>query len=416
MPGAGSLPGSLPWGRLPEQAMTRAANDAKANATEGTPTRFARGRLVDSVTGLRTRLGQPTKGTQTPCRRSEKFDRDRAVTIIGRDSPRCACVVGLIFLATLPTPVSAHGYAPPPERCGPVLTRVAARSASSCLPLGAAALHLPLGGMKVNAAHPHNLVPRFRYWSWMAGLLVLLIALASPIGTYDTTLFSVHMVQHLLLTMVAAPLLAHGRADHAASARRRRPEHAAARDPAAAALVAGARHLVPGRDLRSSFAAVMWGSHFSPLFDASLDNEAIHIFEHALYLGTGPACSGGRWWAPILALAPAPPGAHRLPVPGHAPVGIPGPGHLFRAGGAVFALRDSGPNLGPTPVEDQALAGGIMWVGGDVIFLIALLLAVWVWLRAEEAEGRRLDAQLDREEARQAKVSAVETAPRATAD
>ena len=37
-------------------------------------------------------------------------------------------------------------------------------------------------------------------------------------------------------------------------------------------------------------------------------------------------------------------------------------------------------------------AGGIMWAGGDLVFLIALLLAVWVWLRAEEREGVRLDA------------------------
>src|SRR3972149_2552636 len=47
-------------------------------------------------------------------------------------------------------------------------------------------------------------------WAWYVGRSVLLGALASPIGTYDTTLFSVHMVQHLLLTMVAAPLLALG--------------------------------------------------------------------------------------------------------------------------------------------------------------------------------------------------------------
>jgi len=52
---------------------------------------------------------------------------------------------------------------------------------------------------------------------------------------------------------------------------------------------------------------------------------------------------------------------------------------------------------GPTPLEDQQLAGAIMWVGGDAAFLVGLLLAVWVWLRAEEVEGRRVDARLDRE-------------------
>ncbi len=38
-----------------------------------------------------------------------------------------------------------------------------------------------------------------------------------------------------------------------------------------------------------------------------------------------------------------------------------------------------------------------MWVGGDAVFLVAMIAAVWVWMRAEEAEGRRLDAKLDRE-------------------
>jgi putative membrane protein len=56
-------------------------------------------------------------------------------------------------------------------------------------------------------------------------------------------------------------------------------------------------------------------------------------------------------------------------------------------------------NWGPTPLADQQLAGGIMWAGGDAIFLLAMILAVWVWLRAEEAEGRRVDARLDRERA-----------------
>ncbi|MBA2571265.1 MAG: cytochrome c oxidase assembly protein, partial [Chloroflexi bacterium] len=47
--------------------------------------------------------------------------------------------------------------------------------------------------------------------------------------------------------------------------------------------------------------------------------------------------------------------------------------------------------------EDQQLAGGIMWAGGDAAFLVALILAVVVWLRAEDSEGRRIDAKLERD-------------------
>src|SRR4051794_18199721 len=60
---------------------------------------------------------------------------------------------------------------------------------------------------RVNRAHRANPVPRRRTWSWVAGVLVLLVALDSGIATYDATLFSVHMVQHLLLALVAPPLL-----------------------------------------------------------------------------------------------------------------------------------------------------------------------------------------------------------------
>src|SRR6185312_10134907 len=114
-----------------------------------------------------------------------------------------------------------------------------------------------------------NPVPRFRVWCWFGGLAVLFVALASPIATYDTTLFSVHMVQHLLLTLVAAPLLALGAPITlllrvcSASTRQR--------------LVLPILHSRVLRVLSFPvvtwvlFAGVMWASHFSGLYDASLD-------------------------------------------------------------------------------------------------------------------------------------------------
>jgi cytochrome c oxidase assembly factor CtaG len=52
---------------------------------------------------------------------------------------------------------------------------------------------------------------------------------------------------------------------------------------------------------------------------------------------------------------------------------------------------------GPTVLEDQALAGGIMWVGGDGAFVLALVLAVAAWLRYEERATEREDARLARQ-------------------
>ena len=69
----------------------------------------------------------------------------------------------------------------------------------------------------IDRDHPDHPVPARQRWAFLAGLVVIAFALQSGIGRYDTTLFSIHMVQHLLLTLVAPPLLALGRADHAAA-------------------------------------------------------------------------------------------------------------------------------------------------------------------------------------------------------
>jgi cytochrome c oxidase assembly factor CtaG len=69
---------------------------------------------------------------------------------------------------------------------------------------------------------------------------------------------------------------------------------------------------------------------------------------------------------------------------------------------------------GPPPLVDQQFAGAIMWVGGDAAFLVAMLLGVWVWLRAEEREGVRIDAKLDRERASKERAEQLAVAARAS--
>lgn len=306
--------------------------------------------------------------------------------------------MGLAALALFlsPSAVLAHGMAPTP---GSLLDVLLAWSieAHVVLPLAVAALAYRWAVRRVNAVHPANPVPRFRVWCWYLGLAVLFVALASPIATYDTTLFSVHMVQHLLLTMVAAPFLALGAPItlllRLSSARTRQ------------------RVILPvlhSRLLRVAsfpviawvlFAGVMWASHFSGLYDASLDSEPVHVLEHALYLGVALLF----WW-PVVGADPSP---WRLPHPARIAylfLGMPQSSFL---GLAIFSAPDVlyphyatlQRSWGPSPLADQQLAGGLMWAGGDLVFLIAMIVAVWVWLRAEEAEGRRADARLDREEA-----------------
>jgi putative copper resistance protein D len=314
-------------------------------------------------------------------------------------------VIRLVALAVVTLGISfglrpavalAHGVAPTPASLVDVVLAWSLE-AHVVLPLLGAGLLYRWAVRRVDAAHRGNPVPRFRVWCWYLGLLVLFVALGSPIATYDTTFFSVHMVQHLLLTLVAAPLLALG-APITLLLRVVSPR--ARRDVVLPVLHSRLLRIVSFPVVTwTLFAGVMWASHFTALYDAALESEVVHVVEHALFLGAGLLF----WW-PVVGADPSP---WRLP---HAArvlylfLGMPQSSFLglaiFSAPAVLYPhyltlVR----SYGPDPLTDQQLAGSIMWVGGDALFLIGMILGVWVWLRAEETEGRRLDAKLDRETA-----------------
>lgn len=307
-----------------------------------------------------------------------------------------AAVVGLAAGPLAPA-VSAHGDVPaePPTLGGLVF-------GWSFDP----ALLLPLLGVvgvwvalvrRVNAAHPATPVPVRRSAAFLAGLAVVAIALQSGIEQYDTTLFSIHMVQHVLLTLIAAPLIALGAPItlllRAASPRVRHR------------LILPILHSRVVRVLAfpvvawAVFAGVMWATHFSPLFDLALENRLAHDLEHALYLG-----SALLFWWPAVGLDPAP---WRLPHPVRVLyVFLQMPQNTFLA---VVILNAAAPlyphyvtlarSWGPTPLADQQAAGGIMWLGGDLLFIAAIAGVIYGWMRREEARNRIVDRRLDAERA-----------------
>ena len=251
---------------------------------------------------------------------------------------------------------------------------------------------------RVNSAHPDNPVPRIRTWAFAAAMVALAFALLSGIERYDTTLFSVHMVQHLLLTMVAAPLIVLAAPITlilrlAAPDTRRR-------------VVLPVLHSRVVRFLAFpvvawlAFAVVMWGAHFSPLFDVALEDPLAHDFEHALFLGTALLF----WW-PVVAADPSP---TRLAHPSRTLYTfLQMPQNTFLAviilGATVplyehyASLQIPWPGWTTTALDDQRLAAGIMWVGGDLLFIGAVAAVVWGWMRAEEANTARADRRADAE-------------------
>jgi cytochrome c oxidase assembly factor CtaG len=63
------------------------------------------------------------------------------------------------------------------------------------------------------------------------------------------------------------------------------------------------------------------------------------------------------------------------------------------------AYATSGRTWGPAPLADQQVAAGIIWVGGNLVFIGALMVLVWVWMRQEERRAVRVDERLDAERA-----------------
>jgi cytochrome c oxidase assembly factor CtaG len=239
----------------------------------------------------------------------------------------------------------------------------------------------------VDQAHPANRVPRWRIAAWLAGVAVIAVALVSAVDIYAGSLFSVHMVQHLLLAMVAPPLLALGApvtlALRAASPQVRR------------SLFLPVLHSWPVRAVSWPpvgwvlFAVAMWATHFSPLFNAALENRALHSMEHVIFL-----VAGLLFWWPVIAADPlrwrlSPIGRMAYlaaQMPFNTAVGLA----IYFAPGILYPHYASlGRTWGPDPRIDQQLAGIVMWGLGDVILLGALVLAVEGWLRADEKRSRR---------------------------
>jgi cytochrome c oxidase assembly factor CtaG len=323
-----------------------------------------------------------------------------------RRSKRLAAGGGLAsaVLVTLPGVVLGHvtDVAPPAPTPWIVVTSWTLEPIA-LVGIGLAAA-LYLGAVRrVDRAHPANPVPRRRIAAWLAGLGVIGVALFSFVDVYATSLFSVHMVQHLLLAMVGAPLLLLG-APITLLLRVASPE-------TRQRWILPVLHSRPMRVISHpvvgwlAFAIVVWASHFSPVFDAALEDPGIHALEHGLYLGAGLLF----WW-PIVGADPHP---HRM-------------SHGVRFGYALLAMPlNSFLGLvlfvtpvvlyehyatvqriwGPTALEDQQLAGGLMWAAGDLLFLVPLLFLTLAWFRHEEAKGRLHDEQLDRERARLARAS-----------
>jgi cytochrome c oxidase assembly factor CtaG len=245
----------------------------------------------------------------------------------------------------------------------------------------------------IDRAHPGHRVPSRQRWAFLAGLGTILVALQSGIARYDTTLFSLHMVQHLLLTLIAPSLLALGapitQLLRASSGRTRQRWILPVLHSRVLSVLT---HPVLAWVL---FAGTMWGTHFSPIFNASLEDPVTHDLEHIAYLTVGLLF----WW-PVVGLDPSP---HRLSYPariGYVFLQMPQNSFLamtllFASGPLYAHYATLGSPYGIDALEDQRIAAAVMWVVGDIVFLAATLTVLARWMGHESRSAAAAERQAD---------------------
>ena len=232
-------------------------------------------------------------------------------------------------------------------------------------------------GLVVVRRHPQGRrVHRWRPLAAALGVLVVVLVAGSPLGELLEKRLSTHMVQHLVLMLVAAPLFA----------------YAAPGQPLLAGLPRFLRrplvrlgHRLPLRGLLAphlawaGYVVGLWAWHLPVAYDAALHSETTHLLEHATFL----VSAWLFWWhlatisrrrmrgipAVLYLVAAIPPGAALGAV-------LTFPNHPLYPVQAALARA-----TGVDPVHDQRIAGLVMWVPLDFAFVLVAVLLLARWLR-----------------------------------
>lgn len=216
------------------------------------------------------------------------------------------------------------------------------------------------------------------------GWVTLVAALLSPIDALAERSFAVHMIQHELLMVVAAPLLVLSRPLEAwAWALPHRSRRALASVFAAAPIRRGWRWVSAPASAWCCHALALWTWHVPALFLAALANEGLHVLQHSCFFASALLF----WWAAI---------GRQLRAPNATSIALLFTTMLHTS--ALGLLLTFAPMpwyahyelgaLGLSALEDQQLGGLVMWVPGSLAYLVAGLGIIAAWLSPSRAEQR----------------------------
>ena len=224
---------------------------------------------------------------------------------------------------------------------------------------------------------------------FISGMLLIFLALASPLDELgDEYLFSAHMLQHLVLTMIGPPMLLLGTPGWLIEPLLRRRTvlriGKALTYPAVAFLL---------------FNVNFWLWHAPSLYNATLSDENLHIFEHLLFLITATL----YWW-PVF--SPVEEGLPRLSLGGQILYiflgGMPsvalGAGLTFLPPLYAPYIQQSVRAWGISPAADQQLGGLIMWVPLNIAYIVVVSVLFIRWMQQQDAKQRLMEAQMDEDD------------------
>lgn len=293
--------------------------------------------------------------------------------------------------------VLAHEGQLPPLTPASFFTQAEPASLAAVLVVAAAAAYLA-GVVRLRGRGDRW--PVGRTVAFLGGLVAIASVTVTGIAAYDTALLSVHMVQHMVLSMIAPILLALGAPVTLAL----RTLPAKPRKTLLAILHSRvARILTFPVVAFGIFVANPFVLYFSGLYRATLEHFWLHEWVHLHFIITG--C---LFFWPLLGIDPLP-GRMSYPLrallmflstPFHTVLGLTVMQSADLFGGDWY------PNLRLSwadPFDDQKLAGGILWAGGEIVSVVMLAALVAQWMRHAEREARRIDRALDRAEAEAAR-------------
>jgi cytochrome c oxidase assembly factor CtaG len=237
------------------------------------------------------------------------------------------------------------------------------------------------GVVRVARRHPARPWPLWRAALFGAGLLVIVIATQSGIGAYDDLLFYDHMIQHVMLLMVAPPLLIGGQPLTLLLHASRNPLHTWAKRVIRSRVASFLTWPVFGA---VAYALAVVAAHLTAVASYTEQNQAWHDAEHAVFvvigylfflpiLGTEPI----RWRLSypirlVLLVLLMPIDTFTGVVLGYASAGSPG------------APAGPRPGWAPSPVSDLHSGGAVMWIAGDGIMFALMMIVFLMWARNEQ--------------------------------